>query len=176
MTKDELREKLEEHWNWWKYYKQGFPGKKEFDEKAKQAHNQILSLIEQSGKPYQCAWCGREYPQGEEGTTSIDVKCCRCGKKTLFYVIAPYGCKDDGNPICAECLDLTPPAEKPDPDAGELEYTSSHDSEAGAYYIALIQHGKIAKTISPLDFCNIDLDANGRVVGIELLQHIEVKE
>lgn len=41
-------------------------------------------------------------------TTNIEVKCCRCGKETTNYMIAPYGCKDDGDPICAECLDPTP--------------------------------------------------------------------
>jgi hypothetical protein len=38
-------------------------------------------------------------------STNVGVKCCRCAKETLFYVIAPYGSRDDGDPVCAECLD-----------------------------------------------------------------------
>ena len=38
-------------------------------------------------------------------STAKEVICCRCGKETLFYSIAPYGSVDDGDAICAECLD-----------------------------------------------------------------------
>jgi hypothetical protein len=41
-------------------------------------------------------------------STAKEVVCCRCGKETLFYTIAPYGSANDGDPICAECLDGGP--------------------------------------------------------------------
>jgi len=40
-------------------------------------------------------------------STAKEVICCRCGKGTLFYTIACYGSVDDGDAICAECLDGT---------------------------------------------------------------------
>ena len=54
--------------------------------------------------------------------------------------------------------------------SGEPSYIStSHDENAGAYYIKLSQK-EIVKTISPIgDWVNIDLDKNGQVVGIEIL-------
>jgi hypothetical protein len=41
-------------------------------------------------------------------STAKEIICCRCGKETLFYTIAPYGSVDDGDPICAECFDGGP--------------------------------------------------------------------
>ena len=41
-------------------------------------------------------------------STAKEVICCRCGKETLFYTIAPYGSVNDRDPICAECLEGGP--------------------------------------------------------------------
>jgi hypothetical protein len=52
-------------------------------------------------------------------STAKEIICCRCGQETLFYTIAPYGSKDDGDPICAKCLDIvgsfTPDKREPEP-------------------------------------------------------------
>lgn len=42
-----------------------------------------------------------------KNSTAKEIICCRCGKETLFYTIAPYGSVDDGDPVCAECFDST---------------------------------------------------------------------
>jgi len=41
-------------------------------------------------------------------STAKEVTCCRCGKETLFYTVAPYGSVDDGDLICVECFDGGP--------------------------------------------------------------------
>jgi len=47
---------------------------------------------------------------------------------------------------------------------------TSYDSEAKAFYIRLNQN-KVERTISPIeDICNIDLDTDGQIVGIEIFE------
>ena len=52
-------------------------------------------------------WLTKENKQMRDSTAK-EVICCRCGKETLFYTVAPYGSVDDGDPICAECFDGGP--------------------------------------------------------------------
>jgi len=37
--------------------------------------------------------------------TNCEGACYRCGKVTMFCTIAPYGSRDDGELICAKCID-----------------------------------------------------------------------
>lgn len=52
-----------------------------------------------------------------------------------------------------------------------MEMKINYDSEADAVYIYLkeISEGEVAQTISLNDSINIDLDSNGVMIGIEIL-------
>ncbi len=44
------------------------------------------------------------------------------------------------------------------------------ESDAGYIYFKEIQAGEVTKTISLNDSINIDLDSNGKLIGIEILE------
>jgi hypothetical protein len=58
--------------------------------------------------------------------SNCEMKCCRCGKITPFYVIAPYGSKDDGEAICADCLDKPLIEHWPEEEVAFVRHIESH--------------------------------------------------
>jgi uncharacterized protein YuzE len=164
LTKDELREWVKDELESSKRGIKAYPYsiQKQTCARSVQVLSQLLALIDASEAVFICCGCGQLLNQ--DALEKYDKGFCHTVTET------EEGLDGEAYPVPVPCGPIEPYKPEPKP-----ELVKSYDGEAGAYYFKFSQKEISRTTEEVIGFVNVDWDANGQVVGIEILGQYEPK-